>query len=296
MNKKSNVLKQKDSKLFFSSYLKLLIYVNNKQKIVPLNPNETEQYLRHLCEIRDLIFENNNIKLIGDFLNHYSGELNKEEKLLIQDWKRYGVFGKFYILKHYKTYSVFMDYDDPRKLYKVIGITDPMAEICPPENLPTIVKTALLPFNNEIIFDGLVSFDNIYLGSNITKNLNEDYQINKSKYDLISDLHTPTDFSNPNIEKLLKKYIQKPDYYDIEIDNLIEESDENYVLYTKLLAEKYVRHYKKIKKELGIKDKYYVAVHFDHIISIASTKKEVSEQINKIVPSENQPFVHIFKV
>lgn len=296
MSRKNNVLKQKDSELFFSSFLKLLIYVNNEQEIVPLNPNETEQYLRHLCDIRNYIFENNKEKLIGDFLNIYSGELSKEEKVLVQDWKKYGIFGKFFILKHYKTYSVFMDYDDPRKLYKVIGITDSMTKICPSENLPTIVTTALLPFNDEIIFDGLVRFDNIYFGSNIKRDLNEDYQINKAKYDLISDLHTPTDFSNPDIEKLLKKYLQKPDYYDIEIDELIEESDENYVLYTKLLAENYVRHYKKIKKELGIKPKYYAAVYFENIITTGETRQEVEKNLNKMVPANKLKYVHVFRV
>ena len=49
-------------------------------------------------------------------------------------------------------------------------------------------KTILLPFRGRIVYDGMLSGDNLIIGSNMTRELNDAYNAAKKKHGIITTL------------------------------------------------------------------------------------------------------------
>jgi len=172
-----------EKKLFFKNWLKLLIFVNDKYNIIenfgaPKSPVGLK--IDELIKIRKKLWENS--FLINEYLE--TTRIKKEDKNIVDSWNKF-IKGKFLFIKSLKKYSVFMDFEN-KKLYGVCGISSPIIDIVP--HIPIMIKTTIIPFNDKIIFDGLIEMDNVSFGKNMRQSFNEEYIETKKKNGIINML------------------------------------------------------------------------------------------------------------
>jgi hypothetical protein len=92
-------------------------------------------------------------------------------------------------MKYEGEYAIFMRSDkgeDP-KLYAVNGMTTSIAEAMH-RQLPVMLETVLLPFEDKIIYDSFMISQAISFGDGIRDLLNEDYAKSKDKFGIITEL------------------------------------------------------------------------------------------------------------
>ena len=113
-------------------------------------------------------------------------QLSAEELAIVSGWK-HAVVGDFYVFRYLKKHAVFLKSETPPKAYGVLALASPFEEVVGPY-LPVMVKGVLLPINERIIYDGLLSTYRISFGSGIRRSLNESYKQAKESYGIITSL------------------------------------------------------------------------------------------------------------
>lgn len=80
----------------------------------------------------------------------------EKDLTLVESWQ-YRLAGNFFVVRALKNYTVLLtDFAPHARAYGVVGLTDSMAEtmILP---LPVYIQTVLLPFEDRIIYDSLLT-------------------------------------------------------------------------------------------------------------------------------------------
>ena len=178
--------------IFFKLYFGLLVWVNNKHKIV--DGFTKEKYPESVdskaaYSIREKMFQRP--EWIDEYLSCVgTGELTEPEREIILSWRKHFIMGQFIVMRHLARYSVFMagEHTDTAKLYGIAGISHPFSDFYERPALPVIVNAVILPFQDKIIYDGLFSAYNIIIGPGMRRNLNDSYRASKEKYGIIERL------------------------------------------------------------------------------------------------------------
>jgi hypothetical protein len=184
------VLEKRERRLFFKLYLGLMIWVNNKYKVVEGYPTVLDQNRCNMnltSEIRDFVFADPDI--IDEYLNQ-ADDLSNAERDIITLWRKHFICDVFVFMRNLQKYSVLMNVDDDNntRLYGVLGITDPIIDLFTGKQLPIVMRTILLPFKGKIIYDGLIQSDKASIGPNMRKSLNESYRLAKNNYGIATSL------------------------------------------------------------------------------------------------------------
>ncbi|MDR2757381.1 MAG: hypothetical protein LBC20_16925 [Planctomycetaceae bacterium] len=179
------ILLPDEREIFYSNFLGLLSYVNDKYKLIqnfghPQNPAGLN--LNEIKTLKDKLWSNVNI--IDEYIDS-TKEIPDENVQIIQEWKK-KISGRFIMMRHLKKYSIFLD-DEHGLLYGVNGIQEPISAMIPAALLPIMVEAVLLPFGDMIIYDGILCSQNIQLGPNIRKWFKGSYtEIKKEKGIIVS--------------------------------------------------------------------------------------------------------------
>jgi len=172
--------------LFFRLHWSLLFYVNEQLAIVPdITSPEMFSALspETRLQVRTALVEQP--QLIGRFVEKNPLSLADEELSIIQSWQHF-VAGRFFIFRHLKHYTIFLD-EQQENAYGVLALNDPFEELIGP-SLPVVAATILLPFRDKIVYDGLLVGFNISLGGGIKRSLNETYKSMKEKVGIVTSL------------------------------------------------------------------------------------------------------------
>lgn len=174
-------VKPEDADLFYELFFPILDYVNEKYHVTAENIKFVRRKIdpKDAIEVANFLWERTWI--LDDYLSENQFSDTKRE--IISNWKRC-IFGKFIIERHLKKGSIFISMDD-NTVYLVQGLIDSWEEMIP-EPTPIIVKTVLLPFQNLIITDGLVSVSLIRFGRTYTADLKDIYMTAKQQHSIIS--------------------------------------------------------------------------------------------------------------
>lgn len=180
-------LSSEDGNLFYTIFLPLLEYVNNKYKVNKklksivtagsLNPSDVKPIANKIWD---------NVTIIEEYINA-TPVLNEEEKFILRSWKRQFT-GKFILERHLKTGSILLSCEDDDRVFHVSGIFSSWEEMIPSHFLPIILEATLLPFKDVIISDGLVMPYNVEIGRNMSKSLKEIYMSAKKHNEIIKSL------------------------------------------------------------------------------------------------------------
>lgn len=189
-------LSEENRSIFLTMYYEIMFYVNKKFKVVE-DFSTIDEMLhsgsKNMMIINSKVVEN--MACLKDFINQNRGDIFDEYLDLVQDWKDNYIHGEFYIERHLKKHTIFIQGNN---VYGVLGLDTPIEDIFPKERLPVLVTTTLLPLDGKLISTGFYSSDNLYFGSNTKRVLKERYLRAKQNNRIIECVD---DLKNPYIPK-----------------------------------------------------------------------------------------------
>lgn len=194
-------LSEENVQLYFKLMKPLLVYVNNKMQLVQeiADVDDFEKIsFEDKAIIREALYEE--IHLIDSFIDENPEDFPMKELTIVSRWKNF-IRGDFFVERHLKKHAIFIGKDD--KVYAVSGLTNPLDEVIPREALPVRLETVLLPFLDEIVYDGFIAPYNVFFGSGIKEDLKHIYMKAKRRDEIIFSL-------NPNAPSKPAKKTAKP--------------------------------------------------------------------------------------
>lgn len=287
-------LAQKDLNQFLKLHKTLLLYTNQRLKILEdvttINDLLNRGY-KELIKVRNALYSQTN--LIDNFIKDNPAGLSPEELEIVSGW-RTPLKGTFYLLRYLKKYAIFLDNETPSKAYGVLALTETFEEILGP-GLPVRLEAVLLPFKNQIVYDGLLIPYNVIFGRGIREDLKEEYREAKHRYGIITSLPWLEEEKRSDAEQL--KFYMKSNStlmrYEEEIEDLLNKDPTLTKIYHRRLGE---IHSKKIRKQLrgiGVKDAWFATLGGITIASGAS-KEQVTNILKDILPEDKRELPYIF--
>lgn len=188
---------------FFELMWGLQLFVN---QTLGIDPNVTSiPALKELDEKRRLPIRNGiweHPELIDKFLAANAKTLSADDLGIVAGWKRF-VKGTFYIERMLKKHTIFIQ---DNAVYAVLGLFDSFDHFFYPNQLPVAVQAVLLPFQGQIVYDGMLLSYPIYFGGGISGNLKETYLAAKQNGEIITSLGSGKSLTGPPVVE------DRPDY------------------------------------------------------------------------------------
>ncbi len=286
--------------LYYRLHFSLLFYVAKEQNILDVSKiSSWKQFqdqttLKQKQKVREVLYKN--IAVIDTFIEKNLQKFTTDELAIIENWKNF-LRGKFYIVQSLKDYAVFLSTQKQEKVYGVKALQDTF-EVMMSYDPPVLVETVLLPFNEHIIYDGILFATPVIFGAGIRHNIQQAYQEAKARFGIISSLPELKKEQKPNNEELLKFYLKNDtnrEYYIDEIETLLKKQplliDTYYHELGKADARKFVRRF----REIGIKKVWYATLQ-GIIIASGMSKEEIDKTVRKMVQVSRLKQVYIFQV
>ncbi len=160
-------------KTFLSIHLDLLYYAGQQSNIVADDINFVmfvDLDLSTKLKCRDFLLENN--QLLDNYISTYSDQLTTEQISILTGFKK-TISSDFVIFKCLTNNAIFIDAKDNR-FYAVKALRDSFDHFF--DRFPVLIKTTILPFNNQIIYDGFIKTTGVYFGSGMTSTMKENYK------------------------------------------------------------------------------------------------------------------------
>lgn len=199
-------LNESEVERFYSIWFPLLRFVNQHQKVVPTFPKEWHNAgvsPKVAIPVRDALWEDDALR--EAFITENPAGLSQNDLALVESWK-HRVEDNFFIFRHLKKYTVFIDGSSPANAYGVQGITAPLEEIIGPY-LPIYVEAVLIPFEDRIIYDSLLSSYPIHFGGGYRRSLKETYRDIQERGGIITKLPPDEDNAQEQAQASNKKVL-----------------------------------------------------------------------------------------
>ena len=179
VRQKNACLSKKDAELFYKIYFGLLEFTNKKYKINEhlkiynnngIDPSE-------IVGIIDKYWENKEaVTLEFCLANPY--KFSKEELSITAEFKK-GIRDMFIVSKFELEYTAFMSDD---KIYMVKGVKGNLDNVIP--RLPYVVVTSIIPFKENLVYDGILSGLDIKMFDGLSKLIEKEYNVMLKYYHL----------------------------------------------------------------------------------------------------------------
>ena len=172
---------------FYRIWFALLRFVNDQRQIIspfPVSGEEGALSPSDEMQLRNALWADETLR--EHFLVANPAGLSSSDLAVVESW-RYRKAGSFSILRALKAYTVFLSDRAPQHAYGVLGLLRPIEEVTPLP-LPIYTEAVLLPFEGQIIYDGILQSYAVSLGPNIRQRLNEEYRNAKEREGIITSL------------------------------------------------------------------------------------------------------------
>jgi hypothetical protein len=173
---------------FYRIWVALLHYVNEQQHLVPAFPaSEGRNGLLPLSDemrLRTALWADDRLR--DGFISANPADLSSADLAVVASWQ-YRRAGSFYIVRSLKKYTVFLSEDVTPRAYGVFGLSTPIEELARGP-LPVFVQAVLLPFEDKIIYDGLLQWYAVVFGPGIRARLNTEYRNAQEREGVITTL------------------------------------------------------------------------------------------------------------
>jgi hypothetical protein len=176
-----------ETERFYHIWFILLHYVNSQLQLVPdfpAVPGEQEISPEIATQIRDALWANDALR--EQFIADNPAQLSAADLALVASWQ-YRISGSFYIFRSLQHYTVFLSDTTPAHAYGVLGLVSPIEETLPLP-LPVLAQAVLLPFEDRIIYDSLLTSYNVMFGSGYRSGLQERYRNLQEREGIITSL------------------------------------------------------------------------------------------------------------
>jgi hypothetical protein len=281
---------------FYTLYPAVLLYANQQLGLarpVTTIPQLMAMPAEEQYALRAAFYEHR--ELIEAFVHANPQQFSDEDLALVASWKHW-VHGQFYVFRHLKPYTIFLEASDTPKAYGVLALHDDFPDLFP--QVPRLIDTVLLPFHHQITYDGQCRYYNIFFGSGITRRLNDSYQLAKAHDGIITSLPVEVRTGTPREEEQLKFYLRNArhrEMYADEIVALVQKNRALETLYHQEMGRVHARTYSQRLRDIGLSGVWFAILEG---VTIASgrTHQEVEQAVQRIVPQPQRPFVYTFEV
>ena len=173
---------------FYRIWLAVLHYVNEQKHLVPAFPATEERNgllpLADEMQLRNALWADDALR--KRFISANPAGLEAADLAVVASWQDRRA-GSFYLVRTLKKYTVFLSEDVPSRAYGVLGLSTPIEELAR-RPLPVLVQTVLLPFEGQIIYDGLLQWYAVVFGPGIRARLNAEYRNAQEREGIITTL------------------------------------------------------------------------------------------------------------
>jgi hypothetical protein len=281
---------------FYRLYFAVLCYANQQLALAPqvttiphiMAMPQEEQYA-----LRQGLYADREV--LGTFVQANPARFSDEDLAIVASW-RHCVQGQFYVLRHLKAYTIFLDAAEVPKAYGVLALHDDFPTMFP--RVPFLIETVLLPFKDRIIYDGQCQYYNIVFGGGITRRLNDSYQQAKAHAGIMTTLPWEVSDATPSEEEQLRFYLRtvhNREMYAEEILALRQHSRALETLYQQEMGKVHARTYGPRLRDMGLSGVWF-AILDGLTIASGRTRQEVEQAVQRLIPQHKQPFVYTFEV
>lgn len=285
---------------FLDLYAHLLVYVNERFDVI--EEIETvadleQHYTDELLPLRNTLYNETTTDLIEDFVDENPADLSEADLEQVAAWTDF-VAGEFVVVRYRENDAIFLDWTEPPKAYAVRPARLPFAELWDESALPAPVSSvALLPFEDQIVYDGWIGIKNIIFGGSLSADIDDEYEEAKYRFGIIDSLPAPEEDEKTDAEELrfYMKNKRNREQYASEIEQLREKNDELEWIYHQEMGKARARSLGRELRELGLNEAY-VAIYDDRIITSAPSESEVRELLEEIMPARKaaHPYIYHF--
>lgn len=142
--------------VFYHLHAELLMFVNRRLRALPDILSIQEEFYDLPISDRRVLIQAwlANLDLTDVFIEENPADLIKEELDIVRGW-RHPLMDRFYVLRDRKPRTIFLQLSDPAIAYGVIGLAHSFEQLIGP-HFPVLIRTVLLPYRGEIIYDGVL--------------------------------------------------------------------------------------------------------------------------------------------
>jgi hypothetical protein len=151
--------------VFLSHYKAVMAFLNGGAE-----PDGIKAYV----SLRPLIFQS-----IGDIEKDITDMVGSDFVRSIKS----GIYGEFVYLKKYQKGYILQNIDTG-KYYQVAALTTPLEELI---DEYSVIDTAIIPYANQLVCDGLVLSHGVHIGKNMAKEIRDGYWVAKRSGELITN-------------------------------------------------------------------------------------------------------------
>ena len=172
---------------FYHIWFALLRFVNEQRQLLSVFPADGEEEAlspSDEMQLRNVLWADET--LLEHFIATNPAGLSSSDLAIVESWRK-RVAGSFYIIRALKAYTVFLSDHAPQHAYGVQGLFRPIEEVVGLA-LPIYTQAVLLPFEGQIIYDGMLDSYPISFGPNIRRRLNETYRNAQEREGIITSL------------------------------------------------------------------------------------------------------------
>ena len=288
-------LPEEDTELFYKIHPALLFYTNQLKGVVR-RTNSVEEFMQlpneEKVKIREALYEQP--ELINAFVKENPIKLSREELEIVRSWNNC-LKGDFFLFRYLKKYAIFLDDRTPPKAYGVLALQSDFQDVVA-QKPPIYLKAVLLPFKGQITYDGLLLSYNVTFGSGIRQNLNELYQEAKARYGIITSL--PFEEKEESDEERLKLYLKSESMrlrYGGKINELIRKDPSLLTVYHQEMGKVHARTFGRRLSKIGLGNVWF-AILEGEIVAGGSTRAEVEQILDEIIPLEKRDFAYVFRL
>jgi hypothetical protein len=179
------ILPDKEYKAFLETHLELLFYIGRQNKIISdsltfLDFIKLDFKVKKKC--RDIFLENE--RLLDDYLFLNFDKLTAQQINILTGFKK-KISSDFVIFKCLTNCAIFLEINE-NKFYAVKALSDRFDKFF--NKFPVLITTTILPYNDQIIYDGFIMPTGVYLGSGMTSTINEDYKKAKKNNQILTTM------------------------------------------------------------------------------------------------------------
>jgi hypothetical protein len=282
-----------DVELFYTLHRALRVFLNQREGVIP-DVSTVEEFLELSVEskneLRAALYEHP--ETIEAFVDENPFRFSADDLAIVRGWNHF-VKGEFYLFQYLKKYAIFLDAGTPPKAYGVVALTSEFQEVLGPE-YPLYLKAVLLPFKGQIIYDGVLVSYTVRFGPGYRRDLKETYQEAKARFGIITTL--PHEEHAPSDAELMKTYMSSDSLqfrHQADIDRLIKRNHSLLTVYHQEEGKRRARAIGRRLARLGLGNAWF-ALFYGEVIAGGSTRAEVEQIVDKLLPAEQRDFAYLF--
>jgi hypothetical protein len=163
-------------KTFSRLHLELLFYVGLRSNIIADSTNfkdfgALDFSIKVKC--RDFLLDNK--KMVDDYTSANFHQLTTEQVTILKGFKK-AITSNFILYKCLTQNAIFIDTKN-NVFYAVKALGDSFYQFF--NRFPVLINTTILPFNDQIIYDGFIKSNRLHFDSDMVASMKEDYKLAK---------------------------------------------------------------------------------------------------------------------